>query len=135
MISSFFITILGGLLTFVEIVGSAFLGIMILQNSQYSLQENIQKIRSGQLSQEEFLANNLAKSLGAILLIIPGFFTDILGILLQFGILLGLFGFLFKNKRTNTNNSYYTKEQNNEIIDVEVIEKSNTTNDHNYPTK
>jgi 2-isopropylmalate synthase/UPF0716 protein FxsA len=130
MISSFFITFLGGLLTFAEIVLSAFLGIAILQRSQYSLQENIQKIRSGKLSQEEFLANNLTKSLGAILLIIPGFFTDILGILLQFGILLGLFGFLFQTKRTHTHHShttYNTKEQNNEIIDVEVIEHNSST--------
>jgi 2-isopropylmalate synthase/UPF0716 protein FxsA len=121
---------LGGLLTFLEILISAILGILILKSFSYSLQENIEKIRSGKMSQEEFIATNASRSLGAILLIIPGFFTDILGIFLQFGILIGLFGFLFKSKNTHmhhTNNTYKTKEQNNEIIDVEVIEHNSST--------
>lgn len=136
MISSFFITILGGLFTFLEILLTAIIGISLLKNFNYSLEENIAKIRTGQMSQEEFIATNASKSLGAILLIVPGFFTDILGILLQFGILLSLFGFIFKTKNDpNIRNSYhkhtYTQthkgENNDEIIDVEIIEHNNST--------
>lgn len=135
MISSFFVTILGGLFTFLEIILSAIIGITLLKNINYSLEENIVKIRTGQMSQEEFIATNASKALGAVLLIVPGFFTDILGILLQFGILLGLFGFLFKQKNSkNFQNTYHYKkhqthkgEKNDEVIDVEIIEYNSSS--------
>jgi UPF0716 protein FxsA len=132
MVSSFFITIWGGLFTFFEIILTAIIGITLLKNLNYSLEENIVKIRTGQISQEEFIATNASKGLGAILLIVPGFFTDILGVLFQFGILLGLFSFLFKqknfqNKYRHTEHKQSTKgEKNDEIIDVEIIEHNNS---------
>ncbi len=132
MISSFFITLIGGLFTFLEILLTAIIGISLLKNFNYSLEENIVKIRTGQMSQEEFIATNASRSIGALLLIIPGFFTDILGILLQFGILIGLFEFLFKNKNnTSFHNTYDThttrKEKHDEIIDVEIIEHNSSS--------
>lgn len=132
MVSSFFITLMGGLLTFLEILFTAVIGILLLKNFNYSLEENIVKIRTGQMSQEEFIATNASRSLGALLLIVPGFFTDILGILLQFGILIGIFGFLFKNKKDpHFHDPYKThstrKEKNDEIIDVEIIEHNSSS--------
>lgn len=131
MISSFFITMLGGLFTFLEIILSALIGISLLKNFNSSLEENITKIRTGQMSQEEFIATNASKSVGALLLIVPGFFTDILGILLQFGILLGIFSFLFKHKKDQFKNTTYhqsnTKGNNDEIIDVEIIEHNSSS--------
>ncbi len=141
MVSSFFITQMGGLNTFLEILFSAFIGVYILNNFKYSLQENIEKIRSGKITQEEFVKTNVAKSFGAILLIVPGFFTDIVGILLQFGILISVIGKIFsiepqnkthrsdpfENKDNHSNNTYYKKEINDEIIDVEIVDDNSTT--------
>jgi UPF0716 protein FxsA len=136
MISSFFISILGGFLTFLEIIITAVIGLTLLKNFNSSLEENIMKIRTGQMGQEEFIATNASRSIGALLLILPGFFTDILGILLQFGILLGIFGFLFKHKKPKSfqDNYHYTQhtqtthkgEKNDEIIDVEIIEHNSS---------
>jgi UPF0716 family protein affecting phage T7 exclusion len=58
---------------------------------------------------------------GAILLIIPGFFSDILGVLLQFS----FFGTLFATKvlnlkNRNVNNKY--KKDKDDAIDVEIID-------------
>jgi len=145
MISSYISSMLGGLATFAMIVLSAVIGISMLRTFQYSLAQNIKDLTQGNISQEEFTKTNMAKALGAVLLIIPGFFTDILGILLQFGILTMIFSKIFKikpqaqghynypntNTYTSANNfGYETKKQNSidsEIIDVEVIE----TNDKN----
>lgn len=141
MVSSFFVTQIGGLNTFLEILLTAFIGVYILSNFKYSLNENINKIRTGQISQEEFITTNASKSIGALLLIIPGFFTDIIGILLQFGIFTKLIGKIFATKNTNasfrsdnftynnkkSNNTYYKKEIHDEIIDVEVIDDNSST--------
>ncbi|MGK0255993.1 MAG: UPF0716 family protein affecting phage T7 exclusion [Arcobacteraceae bacterium] len=74
---------------------------------------------------------------------IPGFFTDSIGILLQFSFLVILFSKVFKfktptNRTTystnfeydaksygNTNNTNY-KRKKDEIIDVEIVDDSNS---------
>ena len=132
---------IGGLNTFLEIIISAIIGIVILQNFKYSLMDSIREARSGQITQEEFIKTNVGKAIGAALLIVPGFFTDIVGIILQFGILTMIFSRIFKFKKINgsinqedsyttfespQNNRSYSKEQNDEIIDVEVIDDSRT---------
>jgi UPF0716 family protein affecting phage T7 exclusion len=143
MISSYFASIFGGLLTFIFIILSALIGITLLRTFKYSLSLNIKDLTSGKISQEEFVKTNMAKALGAILLIVPGYFTDIVGILLQFGILTILLTKVFKIKPSNTNqynysntyqdiytqnnvnNSTYTelkKDDDDDIIDVEVID-------------
>jgi len=152
MISSTISSAIGGLNTFLEILISAVIGIIILRNFEFSLGESITKARSGQISQEEFIKTNAGRAFGALLLIVPGFFTDILGILMQFSLLVGLFSKLFTFKtpsqhgsystnfsstnfgydKTNftnthkkTNNTHY-KRNTDEIIDVEVIDDNNT---------
>ena len=150
MITTAIASSIGGLLTFTEIILSAVFGIFLLKNFKYSLSVNIQELTRGQLSQGDFIKNNMAKAMGAILLIIPGFFTDILGLLLQFGILTFMLTKLFSFKpamQTNgfsvdpnmntTNNTFYTQSQfthkekgdnyEDDIIDVEIIESNSTT--------
>lgn len=141
MISSSIASSIGGLLTFIEILFSAVMGMIILKNFKYSLSENIQKARAGQITQEEFIKTNVAKAIGAFLLIVPGFFTDIVGILLQLGLFVSLFSKIFEFKKPNSNNTTYSKNfeytqthynQNNtrrddEIIDVEIIDYNNTS--------
>jgi len=149
MITTSISSSIGGLMTFAEIILSAVFGIFLLKNFKHSLSTNIQELTQGQLSQGDFIKNNMAKALGAILLVVPGFFTDILGLLLQFGILTFMLTKLFSFKppmQTNgfkvdpnintTNNTFYTQSQfthnikgdkyEENIIDVEVIESNDT---------
>ena len=139
MISSTIASSIGGLLTFFEILLSAIIGMIILKNFKYSLSENIQKARTGQITQEEFVKINVAKAIGAFLLIIPGFFTDIIGILLQLGMFVSLFSKIFEFKKRNNNTTYSTNfeytqtnykhnntRRDDEIIDIEIIDSNNT---------
>lgn len=139
MVSSSIASEIGGLNTFFEIIVSAIIGIYLLQNFKFSLQESIQKAQTGQITQEEFIKTNVGRAIGAVLLIIPGFFTDIIGIALQFGFLTVFFSKIFKFKKkddnfthqssyqythTSFNNTTYKKKENSdeEIIDVEVVD-------------
>lgn len=117
------------------------IGIFILKNFKLTFSDSISRVRTGQLTQEEFIKENARKAIGAILLIVPGFFTDSIGMLLQFSLLVILFNKIFKFKTpinrksystnfeydvksyTNTNNTNYKKEKD-EIIDVEIIDGS-----------
>ncbi len=147
MISSAIAGEIGGLLTFVEVILSVIIGITILRTFQFSLMEKINAVKNGDITQEEFVKSSIGKAIGALLLIVPGFFTDILGILLQFGMMTAIFSkiFTFKPKRNNegyanpSNNSNYSQstysytqfndynqtKQNkgdDDVIDVEVID-------------
>jgi len=129
MVSTTIASAIGGFMTFIEIIATAIIGIFMLQNFKYSLSSNIKDLMQGEIAQDEFMQRNLGNALGAILLIIPGFFTDILGVLLQFGVLTMIIGKIFSFKPTNTQNYYesqftnYTRKEDDEIIDVEVIDK------------
>jgi UPF0716 family protein affecting phage T7 exclusion len=97
---------------------------------------NINEIMQGKLSKEDFYKNNISKLFGALFLMIPGFFTDILGIVLLSGLLNSVLFKVFKNKiskaaKTKQNKEEYTSgyihktkntKNNDNIIDVEVIE-------------
>ncbi len=144
IVSTYFASMLGGLYTFLEIVISAFIGMFLLKNFKYSLMMNIKSLTKGETTQEDFIKQNVANAIGAILLIIPGFLTDIVGILLQFGILTRILTKIFKFKiasKTNSNESFseYQEQQfaykqkrrrydDDEIIDVEVIDDSKSIN-------
>ena len=56
--------------------------------------------------------------LGAILLIIPGFFSDILGILLQFNSI----GIFFAKKILGLKENKNRKRSDDEAIDAEIID-------------
>lgn len=141
MISSSIASSIGGLNTFFEIIISAVIGIYLLQNFKFSLMESINEARSGQITQEEFIKTNVAKAIGAVLLIVPGFFTDFIGIALQFGFFTMFITKIFKFKKSSSKNSHYSsansfhysqtnfnntnyKGSKDEIIDVEVIDDS-----------
>jgi UPF0716 family protein affecting phage T7 exclusion len=136
---------LGGFYTFLEIIVSAFIGIFLLKNFKYSLMSNVKDLASGQISQADFVKLNVAKAIGAFLLVMPGFLTDIIGLLLQFGFVTLVLTKIFKfkvatNFKDETNKNYtknetfneemnfkYTKKRrydDDEIIDVEVTSDS-----------
>ncbi len=108
-------SLLGPFWTFVEIVGSAIYGLWSLNKTPIRLNSTMQAVLNGDISYEEFEKMHLYSILGAILLIIPGFFTDILGVLLQFGVFSKFIGRrILKLKR---------REEDSDVIDVEIIER------------
>ena len=123
LISVQFATYLGGLLTFLEIVISAIVGFFLLTNFRYTLGENVKSLMSKEITIEEFQKLSLFSALGAILLIIPGFFSDIIGILLQFG----SFGTIFARRVLNLKNKTNHKKKDIDAIDVEIIDNNNDT--------
>ncbi len=109
-------SVIGPFWTFVEIVATAVYGMWILKNMHLHLMATMQALANGEISVEEFESMNLYTVIGAILLIIPGFFTDILGLLLQFGVFSKFIAkkiFKLKSKPREDDN----------VIDVEIIER------------
>ncbi|WP_231232584.1 FxsA family protein, partial [Helicobacter canadensis] len=105
-----------GVLGFVlEILVSAFLGFGILLNFRLFFGEALEKLRLKEMTYEAFVGSNIFRILGAILLILPGAFTDILGLLMQFSV----FGLMLVKPFVKVDSA----KQNSDIIDVEVIEK------------
>ncbi|MCH9814569.1 MAG: FxsA family protein [Epsilonproteobacteria bacterium] len=110
---------LGGLLTFGEIILSAIIGFFLLTNFRYTLSKSMTAMTSGQISVQDFQKMSLFTLIGAVLLIIPGFFSDILGVLFQFS----FFGTLFATKVLNLKNKKNNyREGKDDAIDVEVID-------------
>lgn len=108
---------IGGVATFIEIIFSALLGIMILVNFRHTLSENIQALQMRQIDMDGFTQRNLMGLFGAILLILPGFLGDIIGILMQFTLITKVLINRFSRK-------YHTPNQPKDdyVIDAEIID-------------
>ncbi len=113
---------IGGLATFLEILGSGFLGIFILMNFRHALSENLDALRTRQIDMQGFSNRNIMGLLGAILLILPGFLSDLIGILMQFSLLGTLFINRFTRKYPTDNNHTQTTRKDDHVIDAEIIE-------------
>ncbi|MFT5662265.1 MAG: UPF0716 family protein affecting phage T7 exclusion [Sulfurimonas sp.] len=115
---------LGGLLTFIEIMLSAFIGVSILVNFRATLVENMAAVSRNTIDLNQFQKLNLFTLFGAILLIVPGFLTDIIGIIMQFSVITSM----IVNRYGVKSNEYkaYENEPNHikkdsDVIDVEII--------------
>ncbi|MDN5377582.1 MAG: protein FxsA [Sulfurospirillum sp.] len=118
---------IGSLATFLEIIFSAIVGFILLANFRVTLLESLKALQQRSISMAEFQKLNAFTLLGAILLIIPGFLTDIIGLLLQFG----FFATLFAKKVLHVKEDFRedfefksTRKEDDEIIDVEIIDDS-----------
>ena len=118
---------LGGITTFFELILSALVGLAILVNFRSTLAENMRAVSYNCINLKQFQELNLFTLFGAILLILPGFLTDIIGILMQFTVftsmLVNRYSAKYGKCDTHTQN---TKDEN--VIDVEII--SDTTTKH-----
>ncbi len=121
-------SMLGGVLTFVELIISALVGLFILINFKGTIRENIHSLNAAKIDPAEFQRLNLYTIVGAILLIVPGFFTDIIGVLLQFGIITKMLvnRFVSKSQSRTEDNTTYTKTKDENVIDVEIISNDTT---------
>ena len=110
---------IGGLNTFFEIMISGVLGIALLINVKSTMMESIKALSEGSISMQQFTKLNIFAFLGALFLILPGFFSDIIGILMQFSVLTGLvMSRVMPNE--NIQNQNYQKGDDN-VIDVEIV--------------
>ncbi|MDQ7044169.1 MAG: FxsA family protein [Sulfurimonas sp.] len=122
---------IGGLMTFAEIMASAFIGISILINFRKTLVENMTAVSYNCIDLAQFQRLNLFTLFGAVLLIVPGFLTDILGILMQFSVITSMFVNRYNVKSGKCDES--PTPQNNltkdsDVIDVEIISNNTTIN-------
>jgi UPF0716 family protein affecting phage T7 exclusion len=119
---------LGALLTFVEIVLSAFIGVSILLNFRSTLAENLSAVSYKQIDLVQFQKLNLFTLIGAILLLIPGFLTDIIGIIMQFSVftsmLVNRYGVKSNENKMYEENHHIKKDS--DVIDVEIISDNST---------
>jgi len=124
---------IGGFNTFLELVFSAFLGFVLLVNFRATLFENMQAFSMQKIDMQEFQRLNIFAVLGAVLLIIPGFLTDMIGVLLQFSVITRMLvnRFTAKSNYKNPQSSTYTQtkihtQKDDDVIDVEIISNDST---------
>jgi len=101
------------------IVASMMLGFRLLQSSSLSMMGNLNAVRSGKLSMQNFQNAATSYLAAAILLIIPGVLTDFLGVI-ALGYTLYL-QFVAKITPENKNNNF-KKQGDDNVIDVEIID-------------
>ena len=114
---------IGGLMTFAEIIMTAFIGVSILVNFRKTLVENLTAVSYNCIDLEQFQKLNLFTLIGAIFLIVPGFFTDMIGVLMQFSVVTSMFVNRYNVKSGNCKASYenINKQKDSNVIDVEII--------------
>ena len=124
---------IGGFNTFLELILSAFLGFALLVNFRATLFENMQAFSMQKIDMQEFQRLNIFAVLGAILLIVPGFLTDMMGVLLQFSVITKMLVNRFTAKSTYQNNSGFNEspsqlhtQKDDDVIDVEIINNDTT---------
>lgn len=95
------------------------LGMWLLQKSSQSMMANIQSVRQGRLDIRRFKNASMSYFTAAILLIIPGVFSDFLGIMALFY----TFYLQFIAKITPERTTHFTKQGDDNVIDVEIIDE------------
>jgi len=119
---------IGFLWTVIWIVSTFVIGIGLIQNAHTTMKNNMQSLRQGGLNVKSFHDSATSYFLGAIFLMIPGVFSDFLGVIaLLYTFYLQLGGKINRSKdKTNINN--LNKQGDDDVIDVEVIESSSRNN-------
>lgn len=115
-------TRIGGLMMFTEIMVSALIGIAILFNFRTTLLLNVMELKERRISANGFYKRNLLSLLGAILLILPGIFTDIMAVVIHIVLLGSLIVSRFMPKYPQENQPNQPKDDN--VIDAEIISDS-----------
>ena len=110
---------IGFLWSVIWIILSFALGMMLLQKSSQTMMGNMQSMRQGKLDLRRFQNVSMAYFIGAILLIIPGVFSDFLGVIALFYTLY----LQFVAKITPEGTTHFTKQGDDDVIDVEIIDE------------
>lgn len=116
---------IGVLGSFVEIILSAIVGLVLLVNFRYTLGESLMALRNQNITPQAFQALNILTIIGAFLMILPGILSDILGVLMQFGFVSTFIKNRLGISQNQNNFSQNSKRNDDEVIDVEVIDHHN----------
>jgi len=108
---------------FIEVLVTAIIGVYILRDIHFSLSENMIRVLKREITQEEFISIEIFKFIGAILLVIPGFFSDILGALFLFEPFSKWIARKFLPKDDIKYKNAFNDFKDDDIIDVEIIEE------------
>ena len=108
---------------FIETLITAIIGVYIIRNIHFSLSENIIKVLKREITEEEFIGIGIFKFIGAILLFISGFFSDILGALFLYEPFARWIARKFLIKNSFKDYKFYKNKDDEDIIDVEIIEE------------
>lgn len=101
---------------FAEVIVSTFIGVLVLINTQASISDTLGGLRQSRVGAKDFIRGNFAKVFGGILLILPGVFCDIFGVI----ILINAY-FILKNSHDDPYPPR-AQHQEEEIIDIEVVQ-------------
>jgi len=104
----------------VWVIATSIVGALLLRLSPYAIMDSFNKIGFEKFNIVSAQNAAISYVLGAILLIIPGVFSDILGIFL---LLYTLYLRIFAKIQPNTNN-FKNSKGDDDVIDVEIIDSS-----------
>jgi len=117
---------------FGEVIFTAIAGIWIIKDFSFAMIDYVKELLVGELTPEEVFSIGIFKFIGAVLLIIPGAFSDLLGLIMVIDWSAQLFARFFLISRFPSKSSNPKMEKENEIIDVEIVEDS-LSNGKNTP--
>ena len=101
------------------IISSAVIGMILLQNSPHAIMGQMQSVQRGKLNLKKFQDASMSYFIGSILLIIPGVFSDFLGVVaLTYTLYLH-----FVAKITPEQTNFKTNQGDDNVIDVEIIDE------------
>jgi len=101
-------------------------GLILLKRSPDTILSNMQAVQMGKLNIEKFNNASISYFVGSILLIIPGVLSDFLGV-----VALGYTLYLqFSAKITPQQSNNYRKKGDEDVIDVEIVDKHTDSNSH-----
>ena len=121
MLTGEFSSLVGGLGLFGEIILSALLGAIIIANFKHNIIETLVSLKNNSANAKQTIAFTAGSLIGAFLLILPGIFSDCIGLLCQIEYSYSLFLSLFSIQSKQT-----PKDNNEIIIDAEIITTSTT---------
>ena len=119
---------IGFLWTVIWILGSFMLGMGLIQNAHRSLMTNMKLATLGKLNAKSFHDASTSYFIGAILLIIPGVFSDFLGIMALLYTLFLQLGGTISLLKDKTNIKKNNQQGDDDVIDVEIIEHDTSRN-------
>ncbi len=112
--------VMGGLGTFVEIMFSGFIGLVLLLNVKTTMTESLKAMSNNCITMKEFQELNIFALLGAVLLILPGILSDLIGVLMQFSV----FTALIVSRFNKPNGECKINKGEDNVIDVEIVHNS-----------
>ncbi len=118
-------SLLGGLATFAEIMLSGFIGLLLLMNVKTTMVESLKAMSNNCITMQEFQELNIFALLGAVLLILPGILSDVVGVLMQFSVVTAL----IVSRLNKKNGTCHTPQQGEDnVIDVEIVSNDSKLN-------